>query len=317
MSIQIAAQYADRYLYLPAAAVEKDLAELDEARLKVLLYVFANAQRVLTDEELSQRLFLPPARVLAALEYWNDRGLVACSGLPEGNRVSPDPTPAPAPVTVREEPVVKEQPPTYRQEDIAAAVESSAELRHLLDLAGERFNKVLAPHEVAVLYKLCDWYGLSADAACMLVDHCAARGARRISYLEKKAESWQQAGITDAAAAEAYLLAEERRKTYAGLVRRVLGVYERKFTVSEEKHIARWEEAGYTEDALAAAYDKCVRATGKLSMTYMDKVLANPNGEASAPTSSRKRKPSSNDSFDLEEIEQYAFVDLSKIQSEN
>ena len=88
MSIQIAAQYADRYLYLPAAAVEKDLAELDEARLKVLLYVFANAQRVLTDEELSQRLFLPPARVLAALEYWNDRGLVACSGLPEGNRVS-------------------------------------------------------------------------------------------------------------------------------------------------------------------------------------------------------------------------------------
>ena len=153
----------------------------------------------------------------------------------------------------------------------------------MLDLAGERFKKVLAPHEVAVLYKLCDWYALSTDAACMLVDYCAAQGAKRISYLEKVAESWQQAGITDAATAEAHLLAEERRKTYGGLVRRVLGIYERKFTVSEEKYIARWEEAGYTEDALADAYDKCARATGKLSMAYMDKVLANPNTEALPP----------------------------------
>ena len=58
-------------------------------------------------------------------------------------------------------------------------------------------------------------------------------------------------------------------------IKRSFGIYDRRFTESEEKHVKKWiEEYKLNVDVISYAYDITVTNTGKFSVKYMDKILA-------------------------------------------
>ena len=59
-----------------------------------------------------------------------------------------------------------------------------------------------------------------------------------------------------------------------GQLKKLLQIYDRQLTVTEEKYARQWLEMGIEMDAIAIAYDRTCVNTGNMNWNYMNKILA-------------------------------------------
>ncbi len=199
-------------------------------------------------------------RIEAAEAALRDLGLIA----PQG----PPPEPA-------------DEPPTYRQDEVAGKLEENEEFRRLTAEVERRLGKRLTTADLSALLGLYDYLGLPADVIYLLVCHCAERTAARfgpgrrptLRQIEREGYAWARRGVDTQAAAAQYLRDYARRQGALPGFMRALQLGDRPPVESEEKYLLQWLEWGFSPEAAALAYDKTVLKCGGFKWSYCNGIL--------------------------------------------
>ena len=92
------------------------------------------------------------------------------------------------------------------------------------------------------------------------------------------------------------------------MIKRIVGANERKLTTKELEFAAKWQtELKATHEQIKASYEITIDKTGKLSFSYMNKVL-----EGLISGKSTKKTPEKKSRYDYSELERKAFLNISK-----
>lgn len=164
--------------------------------------------------------------------------------------------------------------PAYSQAEIEAAAGVNKQISAMFYQAETILNKPLTESETELLYSFNDWLGLPAEVITMLLSYAANKGKTTKRYLETVAIDWADKGIDTFEAAEAYISELEAGESAEAEVRKILGIHNRGLTPTERKYIKIWvNEMKIPSELISVAYDRTVEYTGKLSWSYMDKLL--------------------------------------------
>ena len=137
------------------------------------------------------------------------------------------------------------------------------------------FGKTLETREIERIESLYTKKGLSVEYILMLAAHQNdTRMTPTIESLVREATRLQANDIDNLESLEIYL--KEKADEIAGEaeMRQILGIRGRAFSKSERAFFKKWmHDYCYGTTIIGEAYDITVGATGKLSLSYMDKIL--------------------------------------------
>lgn len=169
---------------------------------------------------------------------------------------------------------IRSSKPSYSQQEINMVATRNKQISGLFYQSETILGKVLTASEMEMLFSFNDWLGLPVEVIMMLLSYAAKKGKTTKRYLETVAIDWADKGIDTYEAAEAYVTELEAVDRAENAVRSILGIYDRALTTTEKKYIRLWtDELKIPTELITLAYDKTVTYTGKLSWSYMDKLL--------------------------------------------
>ncbi len=213
---------------------------------------------------------LPPAR--QALGWSQGRLDTAYAALQSAQLVGPAPAAAPARA---------ETAPEYATADVSAALAGDAAFAALLRQVEQELGSILSPADLKTLYTIYDYLALPPEVIYILTAWCVEETERkygpgrrpRMSLVKKEALRWRDRGVDTLPAAEDYLRAQK------GLARRereilpLVGVRDREPLDKEREYMAAWVDWGFSNEAIALAYEKTLLKKQSMSWPYMNSIL--------------------------------------------
>ncbi|MBC8536682.1 DnaD domain protein [Feifania hominis] len=307
MGIRFRFENRNNFFLVPNAVVDRHLGELTLGELRVLLYLLRNP--ACTEEnELCRALSMSREEI----------GQQVCALVEREIFTLTDGVVTLNPLLPCQDAPTERKPArrSYTQRDIETAMERDPHLRGAFQEIQKKFDKPLSPTECEVLYSVMDYYGFSPELVYVLADYVVGEGRRSVRYLEKVAADWNDRGIRTLEAAEDYIEQQHARRSYEGMVKRVFGISGRNLTTREKNFIRQWkDEFGFGEEMILAAFETGVDRTGKMAFAYINKILASwhekgyrtPDDCKKEKNPRRKGPPETEHSFDMDELEQWAF----------
>lgn len=145
----------------------------------------------------------------------------------------------------------------------------------LLKEAQVRFARPLSSSETVNLVALHINDGLPCAVILMIIEYASASDHCNMRYISSVAAQWLSDEIDTVEKAEAHL---KRVEILGGYWRKVLSAFSLEFRrpsnreqIYAERWIGQWH---FSQKLLRKAYDVCIDATGKMNMSYIDKVLS-------------------------------------------
>jgi DnaD/phage-associated family protein len=271
----------------------------------VLLYLFVlRTGGALSGREAAGALNCTVGDIKRSMELLGRLGLLKCGETP----------PAPQ----------KDELPEYTAEDIRRELDNGTVFSSLVQEAQKSLGKLLSSDDLVKLFGIYDSLGLPPEVILHLITYCIDENRRRygpsrvptMRYIEKTAYTWEREGIFTLEQAEQYLKLLESRKTQIADIKRVLQIRDRELTSGELKYLEGWLSAGFTPEIVEIAYDRTVMRTGKLSWSYMDRILGDwrqkgfrsaeeilQKDTKAAPHAAQQKKPPKSPEADLADIE--------------
>ena len=234
--------------------------------------------------DIAAALDILPAKVEFVLEYWTSCGEFVCENGVYSIKATNTTVKTDEKLRKKAEKEAKKnliqrvrsRKPSYSQEEIDAVATANKQISGLFYQAEKILNKVLTASDMELIFSFNDWLGLPVEVILMLLMYAAKKGKTTKRYLETVAIDWAEKGIDTFESAEAYVSELEAIDSAENQVRGILGIYDRGLTVTEKKYIRLWtEDLKVPTELISLAYDKTVEYTGKLSWSYMDKMLQN------------------------------------------
>lgn len=342
MSYQINLGEWNSVFAVPSSLVDRHMKLAGAVQLKVLLWVLRHSGEEISDETLAAAVGASPADTRDAMQYWVETGLLT----QDGSRLSPcgarepepsDPpaeTPAakesesprlvsvlPAPVTTaaenRTEPPVEKIPPRRIPKPdgvfVSQRIGESPEIGFLMQEAEVILGRPISPGLSSSLVFIHDDYGLPVDVIIMLLQYVKSKGRDNTNYIESVAKGWASDGVFSLEAAEQKLRQLKENEQAWRRVEQALRISHRSPSAREEQFARRWLlEWNFSEAMLREAYDRCVDSTGRMNLSYINRILerwhkagvSNPqqaSAEQAAKSAARAQAPET--SFDLDEYE--------------
>ncbi len=252
-----------RYNFSVNLAGLKDSPALKEAtaeEVRVLL-ALASLEGSADGDTLSQISGVSSARVASAVSYWQEYGALNPGG------------------KITEEFEERMYPGEILEEDartVARGIRDNS-LKEVIEEFARLMNKNSASSmEVKRITALSTQYGLSAEYIALYMAHLHERGAlTSAARLTSGAIKLSEGGITTAEELGIYLAEWEKKKNEFFEIKKLLGIYGRKLSKSEESYFSRWTaDFEYDIPIIGEAYDITAINTGKASLPYMDKLLS-------------------------------------------
>ena len=214
---------------------------------------------------------VPPRSLAGELRWDRARIEAAESVLRDLGLIAPQAPPA--------EPA--DEPPAYRQDEVAEKLEESGEFRRLTAEVERKLGKRLTTADLSVLLGLYDYLGLPSDVIYLLVCHCAERTAARfgpgrkptLRQIEREGYAWARRGIDTQAAAAGYLRDYGRKQEAVPAYMRALCLGDRPPVREEERYLLQWLEWGFPPEAAALAYEKTVLKCREFKWSYCNGIL--------------------------------------------
>lgn len=293
---------------LPCEVVDKHIKLVSAVQLKVLLWSMRNLSTGITAEKISEALGLPVVDIADALLYWTESGVLLQNG-------------AQAPSEQSEKKVETKKAVTVSKpgrDEVVKRGNESEEIAFLLREAQMKFGRNLRQSEASTLVWLADDEGMNIAVILMLIEYAKAQGKCTVGFIERTAIEWINDGVNTLSGAEDKICRMEARDSAWGKVCSAMGLERRRPSKKELDMAVKWvDEWNFSNEMLRIAYDKCVDATSKFSMSYVSKILEgwHKNGvdtpekaEAEQPEKMKKNgKKESYAGYDLSEIEQMLF----------
>ena len=240
-------------------------ASVQELRALIALYEFSG---VCDEDELLLASGVSKSRLTSALALWQEAGVIVPGAEKKsvyGNKIT-------------EEFDTPESPDELYEETTLEVAENirSKSLASLMDMCAAMMGKLmLSPTEVKRISGLCSQYALSEEYVAILAAHLAEKETLTVTRLVSRAIRLTEKDINTPLELEEYLAAAEREKSVFMALRKMLGIYDRKLSRTEEGYFCKWTgEYGYAAEIIGEAYDIAVMNTGKLSFPYMDTLLS-------------------------------------------
>ena len=170
--------------------------------------------------------------------------------------------------------------PSYTEKDVISAMDTDRDFRGIYGEVQRILGRVLTTEELKIVLSFHRYLGMSPDVVCLLVNYCKERARQKgssrnpsLRTIEKEAYAWAERGIDTMEEAAAFIRNQNQWDSKLGQLKRILQIYERKLTVTEEKYARQWLEMGFQPDAIAVAYDRTCVNIGNLNWSYMNKIL--------------------------------------------
>ena len=335
-----------RIFAVPAELVsDAKLRMCGEVQLKVLLYILREGCAEPETVATALRKY-SETDVRDALEYWKAEGLVceegqetqtsrtAGTGLQAG-REKPEAQTVTAPageLGAAKEPANAgtrtlrplSSPPVRLTAKEMGKLASKPEIKSMLMAAEGILGKTFTSTDTSTLLWLISWAGVPPDMLLTVISYCAEIGKDRMSYIQATAVAWMNDGIETAAQAESYIKELQTGRSYEYKVRSAFGIYDRALTAKEKKFVSEWQAAGFDAPLLTAAYDRSVEAIGKLSFSYINKILLSwkergvtTPEQAEQERSAQRENRRLEKSYDIGEIERLFADDMNDMNDIN
>lgn len=225
-------------------------------------------------DEVAAALDISAAKAEFVFEYWASRNEFISSD--DGYSLNKSSNNSKKSVDTKPQKIkrILSSKPSYSQQEINMVATQNKQISGLFYQSETILGKVLTASEMEMLFSFNDWLGLPVEVIMMLLSYAAKKGKTTKRYLETVAIDWADKGIDTYEAAEAYVTELEAVDRAENAVRSILGIYDRALTTTEKKYIRLWtDEMKIPTELISLAYDKTVAYTGKLSWSYMDKLL--------------------------------------------
>lgn len=277
----------DSVFAVPAVIVDQHIKLAGAVQLKVMLWVLRHGGKPFLAEDAAAALNLSTGDVTDALQYWIAVGLI---NEPTGDAAPAQPTKQPLPSAAEFfEPIETKQPeqepPVKLPKKVQRApkptglvlserISESEEISYLMQEAQNILGKTLSPALSSTLLAAHDDYGLPVEVLIMLLMYVKGIGKYSTQYIDAVARGWAEDEIFTYEAAEKKLhqlsqIAQAWRK-----IETAIGIDHRSPSAREEEYTNRWVfEWRFPINMIREAYERCVDATGKLRLGYMNKIL--------------------------------------------
>ncbi len=164
--------------------------------------------------------------------------------------------------------------PSYKSSEISRRLRENPRMSQMYKMVGQMLGKTLSSADTELLYSFHDYYGLPIEVILVLIEYYVSKDKRSMKYMEKEAGKWVAAGIDNVEKAKAYIEKREAFLSYAGRVRAIIGIQERRLSSRELTYVNDWQNKFKMPlDMVKAAFELTVNQTGKLSFAYMNKIL--------------------------------------------
>lgn len=311
---------------VPTDIVDKHIRLANEHQLKVLLWILRNAPDNPDLEEMCKALKMNISDASDYLQYWVLTGVLKTDGeepaqsafkAPEKESVAVSVTPPPTkPKQTVEEIVITPSKPS--SSEIAERIEESPEIGHLFNEAQAKLGKTIGYDGQCTLLLLHDHYGLPTEVLFMLIEYCVSIGKTNYSYIQAVGKDWGTREVDTLDKAAEQITALRKANNLWREFTKYAGIVNPRPTTSQSAYLRRWsDELKFSIDMIILAYEEMANHTGKLSFSYIDKVLSNwhskgyktPEDIEKAATQQKEKKTkttaeTTNASYDLEKFKE-------------
>ena len=171
--------------------------------------------------------------------------------------------------------------PEYTAEDVVRRANEDSGFSGVMQMAQDLYGRKLTTPEMKKLLGMQDHFGLPPEVLMQLLtyvfdEYRAKNGpgsAPTIRYIEKVACTWADDEVLTLDMAERYIERDRERRSEIGKLRRMLNIAERDTTKTVRNYLDSWIDLKLDHDVIYEAFDRTVTNTGKLSWSYMDKIL--------------------------------------------
>lgn len=293
----------------------------EEHYLKVLLYILKNK---ITDADMSvfSEIGVPPDKAEEALSFWENVG-VFFTGNTAPEKASVPQKEAKASSAERAAQRAKERSAKMLSpEEISKRIVTSDDIKFLFDSAESVFGRILNYMEQGSIIWLHDYYGISSDLILMIMDLAKQLDRANMGFVERTAIDWYENSISTHEQALREIQNLKNYYSVEGQVISRLGI-SRTLTSKERNFIREWSDKDIGMDLIFYAYEKTVDNTGKVSFSYMNKILAGWKdkgitslAEAKADSGKKAAKKDKNEhSYDLDTLFEHIVNNTPKINN--
>ena len=239
--------------FIMAKLPPETLKKMGEAELKVLLSVAQDG--VADPTRLSARLELPAETVANAVDMLTNEGII-CAAEDKSKKCT------------------KNTMSNYDNEDLAEAIDNDDGFKVVTAFACDVLEKQLNRNDLNTLYSLYDYYGMSAEMICGIIEFCVSTGKQSMSYIFNIAMSIRDDGITTYEALDGYIKSKRTVNSKTARLRKLCGIGNRELTSKERGYTDRWfGEMKLSFDLVKRAYELTIDRIGELKFPYMSKII--------------------------------------------
>ena len=341
MSIKINLGAWSSVFAVPSKVVDEGLKFSDGVKLKVLLYVLRNADKNLTEKDISNATGVNVTDIPEALDYWIQRGILCKSNgefipvqqeeaelvndnslkeIKEETKPSVEEIAKDVGEKKQKFVVTKPQKPDYVFTAQRLAVDN--ELKILVGEAQSALGKVLSNSDIATLLMLKDTCGLPLDVILMLIQYSISIGKANMRSVENIGIKWADDGVLSVEAADAKIRQATLSNQNYGIVKTAFGLNNPGSPTAKQLEFCnRWiTEWKFSQEMLREAYERCVDTKGVMRFSYIDGILkrwhnagvmnlndlAELDSDKKKKSTTQKRKTS----YDIDEIKKIDTLDF-------
>lgn len=162
---------------------------------------------------------------------------------------------------------------TYTAEQLIAAKNGDPLFAGLCVFLETALGRGLKKSHYDCLYTMYDTLDMPSGLIMLLVNYCKSQGLLTPREMLKLAYHWADAGIRTYDQAVRHLEVANLRTGRAVRVLRMFGIPDRAPSEAETRYVEQWDTWGMSDDLVKMAYERTVLRTGKLSWSYLNKIL--------------------------------------------
>lgn len=265
MGYQVNGSAMSAPFFVPASIVDKHLKLATESQIKVLLFSLKNISSGIEPDVIADFLKLPLDEVNDALEFWVQAKVLVNDSKQE---------PAVSKKDESDKSVIKPVTVKPTREEISSIALTDNKLSFLLGEAEMKLGRAMRSNEIQNLAWLYLDHSMDVSLILMLVEYAVTENKATVSFIEKVALSWLDAGVTTLAQAEEQIELRSRKKTAWGMVESAFGLDHRLPSDKELEFAGKWIiEWHFSREMLKEAYNRCVDTKAKLDMRYINGIL--------------------------------------------
>ena len=291
LKLKIAKGRKKALVKLPVSFLDAYLPNVNGDYLRIYLFCLKLCieNTMLTDAEIAKKLGMLKSDIKNAFKFWEKEGLVSFSEDGDIEFENPEEFDFSKPASVK-----GDYSGANALVDMFSVVKTNKRFKEAVRVIESVYCELLTQDDVLTIYDILEVQKIPLEVFMVTLSHCLENNKKRMKYIIKVILENQKNDLFTAEDVEEHFAKIAEKKEYSGHIKAALNIKGREFVETEKQFIAKWQDAGKTIEDIAAAYEKTVINTGKLSFPYMDKIIMNENGNKFTKNSSVKAGPLNN-----------------------